>query len=88
MWPDKPTCSIALRDESVRAHTFEKPIPHSKTPSWSTRTFLTVWTLSATRTKRSYKKHSHLTRRTDRALAKGITDTITVRNERIDWLEM
>ena len=36
---------------------------------------------------KSYKKNSHLCRRTDRALAKEITDTITVRNERLDWLE-
>ena len=76
--------AVALRDDSVRTHTFERPIPHviivdANLPPG-------VADLSD-EDKKSFKKHSQLTRRTDRALAKDITDTISVRNERLDWLE-
>ena len=76
--------AVALRDESVRVHTFAKPIPHSIVVDANLPR--NVNALSE-EDKKLYKKHSHLCRRTDRALAKDITDTITVRNERLDWLE-
>ena len=76
--------AVALRDESVRMHTFEKPIAHGIIVDAALPRGVSALSDDD---KKSYKKHSHLTRRTDRALAKDITDTISVRNERLDWLE-
>ena len=76
--------AVALRDDSVREHTFEKPVPYAIMADASLPRGVDA--LSADDLK-AYKKHSHLCIRTDRALAKEITDTISVRNERLDWLE-
>ena len=73
-----------LRLSSVRTHTFAKPIPHAIVVDASLPRGVAA--LSSDDQK-AYKKHSHLCTRTDRALAKAITDTISVRNERLDWLE-
>jgi hypothetical protein len=76
--------TVALRDDSVRAHSFEKPIPYSIMVDANLPRGVDALSVEDLK---SYKKNSHLCRRTDRALAKEITDTITVRNERLDWLE-
>ena len=55
--------AVALRDESVRVHTFEKPIPHSIMVHANLPRDVNAL---SDEDKKSYKKHSHLTRRTDR----------------------
>eukprot|EP00966_Prymnesium_polylepis_P176959 4098304-Prymnesium_polylepis.1 len=76
--------TVALRDECVRMHSFEKPI----STAILTDAALPRGTAALSADDlRSYKKNSHQCRRIDRALAKEITDTISVRNERHDYLE-
>jgi len=67
--------TVALRDDSVRAHSFEKPIPYSIMVDANLPRGVDALSVEDLK---SYKKNSHLCRRTDRALAKEITDTITV----------
>ena len=76
--------TVALRDECVRMHSFEKPISTAILTEGALPRGISA--LSADDL-RSHKKNSHLCRRIDRALAKEITDTISVRNERHDYLE-
>ena len=77
--------AVALRDDSVRMHSFEKPISAAILTDAPLPRGVAALSVDD---RKAYKESSHLCRRMDRALAKAIVSTITVRNERKDYLEL